>query len=258
VDDVNIVSLGEGNTPIIRSKLYGPALAYKLEHLNPTGSFKDRGVSVSVSVARQMGARGIVVPSSGNSPSATAAYAARAGLPCIVCIPSHTSRSKAAQARAHGAELLLIDGAFSDSYRKAKEIAREKDYVNTTSTFLNPYNLEGDKMIAFELLEQLGQVPKAILVPTGSGPLVVGVMKGFEELLRQRKTRTLPKMIAVQAASCAPIVETFDKGAYPIRLSAMPATAPTRWASSAAPEAGPSAWAHTKSCAPPAAFPPMH
>lgn len=217
VDDENIVSLGEGNTPIIRSKLHGSSLVYKLDHLNPTGSFKDRGVSVSVSVARQMGARGIVVSSSGNASSATAAYAARAGLPCIVCIPSHTSPSKVAQARAHGAELLLIDGNFSNSYRKAREIARESGYVNTTSTFLNPYNLEGDKMVAYELLEQLGRVPEAILVPTGSGPLVAGVMKGFEELRRQGKTDSLPKMVAVQVESCAPIVEAFDRGEKEVR-----------------------------------------
>ncbi len=212
VDEENIISLGEGNTPFLASKLYGPSLVYKLDQLNPTGSFKDRGVSVSVSVAKQMGARGIVVSSSGNASSSTAAYAARAGLPCIVCIPSHTSPSKVAQARSHGAELLLIDGNFSNSYRRAQEIAAEKNYVNTTSTFINPYNLEGDKMVAYELQMQLGQVPEAILIPTGSGPLVVGVMKGYRDLLHQGKIATLPKMVAVQVESCAPIVEAFDHG----------------------------------------------
>lgn len=212
VDAENIVSLGEGNTPLIRSRVHGPALFYKLDHLNPSGSFKDRGVSVSVSRAKQMGSRGIVVSSSGNASSSTAAYAARAGLPCIVCVPAHTAPSKIAQARAHGAEVLLIEGSFSNSYDEALRIASQKDYVNTTSTFVNPYNLEGNKTVAYELLEQLGRAPDAILIPTGAGPLVVGAMKGFEELLQQGAVDRLPKMAAVQAAGCAPIAEAFEQG----------------------------------------------
>lgn len=213
----NIVSLGEGFTPLLESSSLtdkwgiNASLYIKAESLNPTGSFKDRPTSVGVSVAKELGARSIVVASSGNAAASAAAYAAAAGLPCYVIVPDSTDISKVQQALAYGATLFSVPGTYSDAFAFTKVAAETFGFANVTSTYVNPYTVEGDKTIAYELVAQLKQVPDYILVPIGSGPLLTGVLKGFKEMLHFKAIDRLPKMIGVQAAECAPIVNAFNE-----------------------------------------------
>lgn len=213
-----IVSLGEGNTPVLGSKSLGPELGlrrlfFKLESLNPSGSFKDRGISVAISKAKELGVTHVVVASTGNASASTAAYAARAGMKCVVCVPENTSRAKVSQAMAHGARIVLVRGDFSKSYEIALQASEKLGWANTSTTFLNPYNMEGNKTVAYELWQEFhGNVPDVIVIPVGAGPLLAGVAKGFEELRELGMTSTVPRLVGVQAEECSPIFDAFDKG----------------------------------------------
>lgn len=214
-DEANIVSLGEGNTPLIpmeNSFLEGKGKIYfKMESVSPTGSFKDRPISVAVSKAKELGSDTIIVASSGNAAASAAAYAARAKMKCIVCIPKTTDMGKVSQAIAHGAKVVYVDGSFSKSFELAQKASEAFNWCNVTTTFINPYTVEGDKTIAYELFEQLqGKVPGAIVVPAGAGPLLVGIYKGFEDLIKLRQIEKMPKILGVQASGCAPIAEAFE------------------------------------------------
>ncbi len=148
----NKVSLGEGGTPLLKSSKIGDSLNlknlyFKIESANPTGSFKDRPTSISVSKAVELGVSNVIIASSGNGGAAAAAYAARAGLKCFVCVPESTPRSKVNQALSHGAKVVLVEGSYSNSYDLAKEASREYGWFNLTSTFINPYTVEGDKLL---------------------------------------------------------------------------------------------------------------
>lgn len=217
-DDANITTLGEGNTPLLPAPRLGatvglPRLWVKEEGLNPTASFKARGLAAAVSKARELGARAIALPSAGNAASAAAAYAARAGLPCWVLMPVDTPSTNKVEVLRYGAHLILVRGLIDDCGRMLKAQASKRGWFDV-STLKEPYRAEGKKTMGLELAEQCNwELPDAVLYPTGGGTGIVGMWKAFDELERlgwigpQR-----PKMISVQAAGCAPIVRAFAAG----------------------------------------------
>lgn len=219
-----IVSLGEGATPLLPSPsaLGGTAfegtVLLKDETGNPTGSFKDRLVSVAVSRALADGYTGIVCASTGNAGASAAAYAARAGVPCVVCVPASAPAAKLEQIQSYGPVFVAVDGNYSDAWRLADELQARGRYANVTTTYQNPYGVAALRTVSYELIDELdGQVPDAIFVPTGSGPLVRGVLWGYEEALALGIVDRLPALVAVQAAGCAPIVRAFTEGATTVR-----------------------------------------
>jgi threonine synthase len=213
--DVEPVSLGEGGTPLLRAQKFGADvdLWIKDESLNPTQSFKARGMSVAVSMAKHLGATKLAVPSAGNAGGALAAYAARGGLEAHIFMPRDTPRANVIECRELGAHVTLIDGLITDC---GAEIARRKttgDWFDM-STLKEPYRVEGKKTLGYELAEQCNwQLPDVILYPTGGGTGLVGMWKAFDEMEQLGWIRTKrPRMFAVQAAGCAPIVRAFDAG----------------------------------------------
>ena len=214
----NMVSLGEGNSPLLPAMRLGkelgvPALFLKNEGSNPTASFKDRPTSVGISVAKEMGATRVIIASSGNAGAAVAAYAARAGLGCVVVVPESTPVGKVAQAVSCGARVIYTRGSYSSSYKLALDSATAFGWANLTSTFLNPFTVEGDKTVAFELWEQLGRrVPDWVVIPIGAGPLLVGTLKGFEELRILGLTDRVPAMVGVQSEGVHPVADAFASG----------------------------------------------
>jgi threonine synthase len=209
------VSLGEGGTPLILARhIGGGQLFLKNETVNPTGSFKDRPVAVATTVAIEFGLPGLICASTGNTAVSVAAYGARAGLPAICVVPHTAPSAKLAQIVATGGSVVRVRGTYSDAYALAREGAGRSGWANLTTTYVNPYMLEGDKTIAFELWEQLGgRAPDWVFVPVGAGPLLAAVAKGFAELRDLGILNgEVPKMVAVQAAGCAPIAAAFDAG----------------------------------------------
>ncbi len=220
VDDVSeAVSLGEGATPLIpltrlAAKLrFDGTLYAKDEAQNPTASFKSRGMSVAVTVARRLGVRALVAPSAGNAGSALAAYGARAGIPVRVYVPRDTPAILVEEMRTYGADVELVDGLIDDAGRLAASYAAQTGAFNM-ATLREPYRVEGKKTMAYELVERLGDVPGTIVYGTGGGTGIVGMWKAFDELEAlgwigsQR-----PKLVSVQAEGCAPIVRAFESGA---------------------------------------------
>ncbi|MBI4279705.1 MAG: threonine synthase [Armatimonadetes bacterium] len=213
------VTLGEGRTPLLRCERIGQLLGLscllaKDETRQPTGSFKDRPLSVAVSRARELGVDTVTTASSGNAAASMVAYAARAGLRAVVFVPSHTPASKLLQIAASGAKIVRVTGSVSDSMALAHTSAREFGWYNVTTTFENPYSVEGDKTVAYEIAADLGwRAPRWIIVPVGAGPLLAGIWKGFCEMQRAGLVNMLPRMVAAQAAGCAPIARAFRAGA---------------------------------------------
>jgi threonine synthase len=208
--DSGPVTLGEGATPTLQARRLDPsgALLLKNETVNPTASFKDRPVAVAATVARELSLSGLVCASTGNTGVAVAAYAARAGLPAACVVPEATPAAKTAQIGAVGARIVRVRGNYSDAYALARA-AESYGWANLTSTYINPYMLEGDKTVAYEIFEQLGErIPDWVVVPVGAGPLLTAIHKGFEEL-----GVSVPRMVAAQAAACAPVVRAFESGA---------------------------------------------
>lgn len=211
----NIISLGEGLTPLIKlnnlsKKIEINELFVKNESCNPTASFKDRPVSTGISKAKELGKNKIITASSGNAAASVAAYSAKAGMLCKVVVPEKTPNEKLKQIKAYGAEIVRVKGDYSNSYDYAIKESEQNGFYNLTTTYLNPYSVEGDKTVAYELFEELG-LPEYIFVPVGAGPLLHGILKGYKELMKLKKVHKLPKMVAVQPEKCAPIVEAFDK-----------------------------------------------
>lgn len=207
------VTLGEGWTPLLRAGRLDPSgkLLLKNETTNPTASFKDRPVSVAATVAAELGLSGLVCASTGNTGVAVAAYAARAGLPAACVVPEATPAAKLMQIEAVGARIVRVRGNYSHAHAMARKVAERYGWANLTSTYVNPYMLEGDKTVAYEIFEQLGgRAPDWVLVPVGAGPLLAAIHKGFEEL--GATSGSGPRMVAVQAAGCAPIVRAFEAG----------------------------------------------
>ena len=213
------VRLGEGWTPLLDAprladELRLARLWIKDEGQNPTASFKARGLCLAVSRARELGVREVALPSAGNAGSATAAYAAAAGLVAHVVVPSDTPRPIVEEIRALGADLELLDGLITDCGARVAAGVREHGWFDL-STLKEPYRVEGKKTMGYELAEQLGwELPDAILYPTGGGTGLVGMWKAFDELERLGWIGARrPKMISVQAAGCAPIVRAWEQGA---------------------------------------------
>jgi threonine synthase len=205
------LSMGEGQTPVLAVGADLPGMYVKLEFLAPTGSFKDRGAVVLASAAVARGAERVVVDSSGNAGSAIAAYAARAGVPCTVFVPERTSPGKQAQIRAYGATLELVAG---DRMATAERAIAEVDQTGAmyASHVYDPFFLQGTKTFAFEVWEQLGTVPDALLVPVGNGTLLLGAWRGFRELRTAGLVARLPALIGLQSERCAPLALAYKHG----------------------------------------------
>ncbi len=209
------ITLGEGMTPLIHVQRLGqrlglPQLYIKDEGLNPTGSFKARGLSAALTMAKALGAKTIALPTAGNAGGAAAAYAAKAGLRCVIAMPADTPSANIIESRAFGADVRLINGLISDC---GKFIAENKDREGwfDVSTLKEPYRIEGKKTMGYELWEQFeGALPNVVVYPTGGGVGLIGMWKAFEELEAMGLIgRQRPRMIAAQAAGCAPIVKAF-------------------------------------------------
>ena len=209
------VSLGEGGTPLLRAEKFGDEidLWIKDESLNPTQSFKARGMTVAVSMAKHLGATKLAVPSAGNAGGALAAYAARAGLEAHIFMPRDTPRANIIECRELGAHVTLINGLITDC---GAEIARRKTKEGwfDVSTLKEPYRVEGKKTLGYELAEQCDwRLPDLVLYPAGGGTGLIGMWKAFDEMETLGWIgRERPRMFAVQAAGCAPIVRAFETG----------------------------------------------
>ncbi len=215
------VSLGEGLTPMhdaraLAREIGVARLWIKDEGLNPTGSFKARGMSAAVTRARALGVPGFVTPTAGNAGAALAAYGAAAGLPVRVYAPAATPTPILETIRVFGAELILVDGHIGDAGKQARAFAATSGFFDV-STLREPYRIEGKKTMGYELAEQLGwKLPTHIIYPTGGGTGLIGMWKSFAEMQGGGwlpKNITLPKMVVAQADGCAPIVRAFDAGA---------------------------------------------
>ena len=211
------LSLGEGGTPLVPATKAGREIGldevwFKCEHLNPSGSFKDRSAAIGAAWAREKGCPGVICASSGNAAGAAATYAARAGLPAYLVVSDSTPASKLSAAHSHGAITFRVAGDFSSAFAAAREAAAEAGLANLTTTYVNCYACEGNKSVAYELYEQMERVPDWVVVPVGSGPLLYGVWKGFEELRWFGLVDRTPRLMAVQPEGCAPIVRAFETG----------------------------------------------
>ena len=217
-DERHVVSLGEGFTPILRAQRLGrrlgcTALYIKDEGLNPTASFKARGLSAAVSKARELGLNRLTMPSAGNAAGALAMYAAKAGIEAYVFMPKDSPEANRKEVEVAGSDLTLVDGFITDAGKLSRQNAAERDLFDV-STLQEPYRAEGKKTMGYEIAEQMGwELPDVIIYPTGGGTGIVGMWKAFEEM------ETLgwldgqrPRMYCVQAEGCAPIVRAFHEG----------------------------------------------
>lgn len=217
-NDENVVSLGEGWTPLLLAERLGKELGIeklyiKDESQNPTQSFKARGMSAAVSMARELGAKKLAVPSAGNAAGALAAYAARAGLECFIFMPNDTPRANVIECEQTGAKVTLMAGLITDC---GAEVARRKDAEGwfDVSTLKEPYRVEGKKTLGYELAEQLDyKLPDVIIYPTGGGTGLIGMWKAFDEMEQMGWIDSKrPRMVSVQSETCAPVVRAFHAG----------------------------------------------
>jgi threonine synthase len=231
-DPAAAVSLGEGGTPLLgmprlAARLGLASLLVKDEALNPTGSFKARGMSVAVSMARALCARALAAPSAGNAGGALAAYGARAGLPVHVAMPEDAPLANRVEAEACGAHVTLVPGTIADCGAWIRARAAREGWFDV-STLKEPYRVEGKKTMGYELARQCEwTLPDVVLYPTGGGTGLVGMWKAFEEMRALgwlAPDARLPRMVVVQARGCAPIVEAFARGAERATPPAQPAT----------------------------------
>lgn len=219
VEDIrNRLSLGEGMTPLIKAERLGARLKLrnlyiKDESLNPTGSFKARGMAVAVSMAKELGVKRVAAPSAGNAAGALSAYAAKSGIEAFIFMPRDTPRANIIECQQTGAHVTLVDGLITDCGRIVAE-RKEKEGWFDVSTLKEPYRVEGKKTLGYELAEQLGwRLPDVILYPTGGGTGLIGMWKAFDEMQQMGWIDGhRPRMISVQAEGCAPIVKAFAAG----------------------------------------------
>jgi threonine synthase len=211
-EDAKVITLNEGNTPLVRGFRIEEYINYrarvylKCEGLNPTGSFKDRGMTMAVTKAVEEGSRCVVCASTGNTSASAAAFAARAGIKCVVLIPDKKiARGKLAQAIAYGAKVIALDGNFDDALDMVKRLS--KDFAITLVNSINPNRIEGQKTAAFELCDQLGKAPDYLAIPVGNAGNITAYWKGFKEYKQSGIIKSLPAMLGFQAAGAAPIVE---------------------------------------------------
>src|SRR6184192_633970 len=205
------VTLGEGFTPMLPSREF-PNVYIKDEGLNPTGSFKARGLSAAVTMAKSYGLKKLAIPSAGNAASALAAYAARAGIEAHIFMPKDVPQANRVECESYGAQVMLVNGLISDCARIIAERKEQEGWFDV-STLKEPFRVEGKKTMGYEVAEQLGwSLPQGIIYPTGGGVGLIGMWKAFEEM------QTLgwigaerPKMVAVQSIGCAPIIKAWDE-----------------------------------------------
>lgn len=219
-DPHNFVYLGEGDTALLEVRNLGKSLGLtnlfvKDESTNPTGSFKARGLAAAVSKAKELGIEKVIIPTAGNAGGAMAAYAARANMKALIYMPMDTPRSNIEESRIAGAKVILVDGLISDAAKFAREKAQAEGWFDL-STFKEPYRVEGKKIMGYELAESFDwSLPDVIIYPTGGGTGLVGMWKAFAELdtLGWLRESNKPRMVAVQAEGCAPVVKAFEAGA---------------------------------------------
>jgi threonine synthase len=211
------VSLGEGGTPLVPLQNVGRGLGLvnlyaKNDGQNPTGSFKDRGIAVAATRAKALGARALVCASTGNTAASLAAYGAKAGIKSVVVVPkSGVASGKLGQAFAYGARVFGVGGSFDDALRLVLDLVKADEGFYLMNS-LNPFRIEGQKVAAFEIYEQLGRVPDYLVLPVGNAGNISAIWKGFKELSTNGITRSYPKMIGVQAEGAAPLAEAFVSG----------------------------------------------
>lgn len=213
-DRLNIVTLNEGGTGLHRCRRLGEKIGLKnlyvkFEGENPTGSFKDRGMTVGISKARELGVNSVVCASTGNTSASLAAYAAKAGMQCIVLLPAgKIALGKLGQAIAHGARIVQVKGNFDDSLQMVFQLCeRNKDIYLLNS--INPFRIEGQKTLAFEVSEQLGVPPDCMVMPVGNAGNISAAWKGYNEFETLGLTKTKPRMIGIQAEGASPIVDAY-------------------------------------------------
>jgi threonine synthase len=209
---VEPVTLGEGWTPVLRSRRY-PNVVLKEEGANPTGAFKARGLALAVTMARHYGLKKLAVPSAGNAGGALAAYCAAAGIECHIFMPKDVPMANQVEGAAYGAHVTLVDGLISDCARMVNARKEAEGWFDV-STLKEPFRVEGKKTMGYELVEQNGwRYPDAVFYPTGGGVGLIGMWKAFEEMEQLGwVSGKRPKMIAVQAAGCAPVARAYDAG----------------------------------------------
>lgn len=215
----NIVSLGEGWTPLFKTDKLAASLAVKLnlfikdEGQNPTQSFKARGMTAAISMAKELGVKKLAVPSAGNAAGALAAYAAKAGMEANIFMPSDTPRANIVECQQTGAKVTLIDGLITDCGKIVGERKEAEGWFDV-STLKEPYRVEGKKTMGYELAEQFDwKLPDVIMYPTGGGTGLIGMWKAFDEMEHMGWIGSMrPRMISVQSETCAPIVRAFEKG----------------------------------------------
>jgi threonine synthase len=219
-EEKNMISLGEGDAPLLKLQNLGMELGLsqlytKDESLNPTGSFKARGLSAAISKAKEINITKVIIPTAGNAGGAMAAYAARAGMDASVYMPAETPKANIVECQITGAEVILVDGLISDAAKKVRERTSHEKWFDM-STFKEPYRLEGKKIMGYELAEAFGwELPEVIIYPTGGGTGFVGMWKAFKEMeeMGWLEFSSFPRMVAVQSKGCAPIVKAFQDGA---------------------------------------------
>jgi threonine synthase len=217
-DDANWVSLGEGLTPLLEAKALAREVGVKRvwikdEAQNPTGSFKDRGLCLAITMAKELGVKKVAIPSAGNAGGSLSAYAARAGIEAHVFMPRDTPIANQIEAQQYGAKLTLVDGLINDCGRMVAEQKSTEGWFDL-STLKEPYRVEGKKTMGYEIAEQLNwNLPDVIIYPTGGGTGLIGMWKAFQEMEELGWIGSKrPRMVSVQASGCAPIVRAFDTG----------------------------------------------
>ncbi|MEA1963822.1 MAG: threonine synthase [Candidatus Aerophobetes bacterium] len=209
-NDNNIVSLGEGITPLIQENISGKRVLLKLDYLFPTGSYKDRGASVLVSKMKELGVRTAIEDSSGNAGAAIAAYCAKAGVSCEIFCPEGSSEEKLIQISSYGAKVVRIPGSREETAIAVKKRLKELFYASHN---WNPYFLEGTKTVFYEICEQLHwKTPDSIIIPVGYGSIILGIAIGIRELKNMGVIDKIPRLIAVQSEACSPIYKAFIEG----------------------------------------------
>lgn len=209
-DDTPVISLGEGDTPLVKSKRIASDLGcgelyFKLEGCNPTGSFKDRGMVVAIGKALEAGSVAVMCASTGNTSASAAAYGAYCDLPALVLIPKgEVALGKVAQAMAYGARIIMVDGNFDSALNLARTFT-DKNQITLVNS-LNPHRIEGQKTAAFEVVDVLGNSPDYLFIPVGNAGNITAYWKGFKEYKANGMCTSLPKMMGFQAEGAAPIV----------------------------------------------------
>ena len=230
--DAEIITMGEGGTPLIKSvgiaRKYGLSnLYFKFEGSNPTGSFKDRGMTLAVSLAKYLGFKAVVVASTGNTSASAAAYARRAGLKCIVVLPKgKVAKGKLAQVILYGADIVEVEGPFDVALEAVMESVVKLGSAYPLNSF-NPWRLEGRKTIAYEIYDQLGFIPDNVVVPVGNAGNISAIWKGFKELKEFGVVNKLPVMYGIQAEGASPLVKLWSSGGEELSPEESPETVAT-------------------------------